>query len=284
MYAYITSSFKWHHGQIINLWSFLIICTSCTNLIATYHVIIVTCKYWAWHKTKFQSKLITQWKIFTAGFHVYDQIPVYVSCQDNCFTYNISHELCTLFALWCQGPLILIWISQQIHYKVLDEITYPFPNFNGCTIDVWEWISDFIQHFTSHVFLLLFDVGITISVLVSWTPVIKNAYRPCGEVVVPSWMTGGTGNTTTPPHRPWQALSPLLIPFRIISCALARIPLCQWSNHETWRKIFNMNPSGVFEASKAKRSNRKPRAYSMGYTVDINTLRPRQNSRHFPNE
>ena len=37
-----------------------------------------------------------------------------------------------------------------IHYmpcKVLDEITYPFPNFNGCTVEVWELISNFIPHF-----------------------------------------------------------------------------------------------------------------------------------------
>ena len=28
-----------------------------------------------------------------------------------------------------------------------DEIIYPFPNFNGCTIEVWEWISNFTPHF-----------------------------------------------------------------------------------------------------------------------------------------
>ena len=27
-----------------------------------------------------------------------------------------------------------------------DEITYPSPNFNGCTVEVWERISDFIPH------------------------------------------------------------------------------------------------------------------------------------------
>ena len=26
-------------------------------------------------------------------------------------------------------------------------ITYPFPNFNGCTVEVWEWICNFIPHF-----------------------------------------------------------------------------------------------------------------------------------------
>ena len=53
------------------------------------------------------------------------------------------------------GPLLLTWIdlipawiSNYIHYKVWDEITYPFPNFNGCTVEVWEWITNFIPHFT----------------------------------------------------------------------------------------------------------------------------------------
>ena len=30
--------------------------------------------------------------------------------------------------------------------KVWDEITYPFPSFNGYTVEVWEWISEFIPH------------------------------------------------------------------------------------------------------------------------------------------
>ena len=28
------------------------------------------------------------------------------------------------------------------------EITYPFPNFNGTTVEVWEWISNLIPYFT----------------------------------------------------------------------------------------------------------------------------------------
>ena len=32
-----------------------------------------------------------------------------------------------------------------------DEITYPFLNFNGATIEVQEWISNFTPHFTGHV-------------------------------------------------------------------------------------------------------------------------------------
>ena len=30
---------------------------------------------------------------------------------------------------------------------MLDEITYPFNNINGTTVDVIEWIGNFIQHF-----------------------------------------------------------------------------------------------------------------------------------------
>ena len=32
--------------------------------------------------------------------------------------------------------------------KVLDEITWPFPNVNGCTTEVWEWMGNFITHIT----------------------------------------------------------------------------------------------------------------------------------------
>ena len=34
------------------------------------------------------------------------------------------------------------WISNYIHYKVRDVISYTFPNFNGCTIEVREWKSN----------------------------------------------------------------------------------------------------------------------------------------------
>ena len=37
-------------------------------------------------------------------------------------------------------------ISNYIHYNVWDESTYPFPNFNSATVEVWEWISNFIPH------------------------------------------------------------------------------------------------------------------------------------------
>ena len=47
--------------------------------------------------------------------------------------------------------VIPAWISNCIHYKVWDEITYPFSNFNGATVEVWEWISNSIRHLTGHI-------------------------------------------------------------------------------------------------------------------------------------
>ena len=43
-------------------------------------------------------------------------------------------------------------ISNYVPYKVWDEITYPFPNFNGCTVEIWKRISNFVPHITEHMF------------------------------------------------------------------------------------------------------------------------------------
>ena len=48
---------------------------------------------------------------------------------------------------WHGLTLILAWISNLMPINVWDEITYPFPNFNGAAVEVWEWISNFILHF-----------------------------------------------------------------------------------------------------------------------------------------
>ena len=39
------------------------------------------------------------------------------------------------------------------HCDVWDEITRPFSNFNGATVEVWKWITYFIPHFTGHVII-----------------------------------------------------------------------------------------------------------------------------------
>ena len=48
-----------------------------------------------------------------------------------------------------QHGLILIpaWICNHMPSEVWDEITYPFPNFDDATVEVWQWINDFVPHF-----------------------------------------------------------------------------------------------------------------------------------------
>ena len=44
--------------------------------------------------------------------------------------------------------LLPAWISNHMPSKMWDEINHPFPNFNGgCTVEVWEWMSNLISHF-----------------------------------------------------------------------------------------------------------------------------------------
>ena len=36
--------------------------------------------------------------------------------------------------------------------NVMDDIIYSFPNFNGATVEVWEWINNFFPRFITDVF------------------------------------------------------------------------------------------------------------------------------------
>ena len=41
------------------------------------------------------------------------------------------------------------------------KTTYPFPNFNGAGVEIWEWISNFAQHISV-------DVKIYPRINISW--------------------------------------------------------------------------------------------------------------------
>ena len=49
-----------------------------------------------------------------------------------------------------------------------DEITHQFPNFNGATVEVSEWISNFIQHFTGHVITYTCCVALSSDDVIKW--------------------------------------------------------------------------------------------------------------------
>ena len=40
------------------------------------------------------------------------------------------------------STLTTAWISNHIHYKVWEEITYPF---SGCIVDAWKWTCDYLS-------------------------------------------------------------------------------------------------------------------------------------------
>ena len=39
---------------------------------------------------------------------------------------------------WHGSILIPAQLTVYIHYKLWNEITYPFPNLNGAAVEVWE--------------------------------------------------------------------------------------------------------------------------------------------------
>ena len=47
------------------------------------------------------------------------------------------------------------WISDEMPSKVWDAITYPLPNLNSCTFEVWEGIENFILHFIRSVMIII---------------------------------------------------------------------------------------------------------------------------------
>ena len=52
-----------------------------------------------------------------------------------------------------RGVPILRWcnfdtsMDKQSHVQLSRGRHYPFPNFKGVAVEVWEWIRDFISHF-----------------------------------------------------------------------------------------------------------------------------------------
>ena len=55
------------------------------------------------------------------------------------------------------STLIPACISNHMSSKVCDGITYSFLNFNGATVEVKEWISNFIPHIIMDVITYLYS-------------------------------------------------------------------------------------------------------------------------------
>ena len=77
------------------------------------------------------------------------KLPSFVSLtEQNWFTETSDDPLHWTHFIWSpfywRINLIPACISNYISDRVWDEITSPFPNFNGATVEVWECISNFL--------------------------------------------------------------------------------------------------------------------------------------------
>ena len=79
----------------------------------------------------------------------------------SCKTRSYLSHTTTIMTADVQDPhllawinLISAWISNYMPTKVWYEITYPFPNFNGTTVEVWEW--EIILSHTLYIWMWLF--------------------------------------------------------------------------------------------------------------------------------
>ena len=68
---------------------------------------------------------------------------IFTSQTDVVASWFNTHTCNTILHTTPLGPLLLTcltlipaWKSNYIHYKLWDEITHPFLNFNGCTVEV----------------------------------------------------------------------------------------------------------------------------------------------------
>ena len=161
--------------------------------------------------------------------------------------------------------LIPAQISNYLHYKVWDEITYPFPNFNGATVEVmgmdrWFHLTCFWSY--DYLFMLEFHAG-------SSTMFVKGATGICSSLCSQS---NSYLNTVifmpisylrqTNLQMSWSKLlrrmnissrfmvfcyGPIQISFTHIlqGCfsgrvAIIRLPLCHWSNPDEygWLTVY----------------------------------------------
>ena len=77
--------------------------------------------------------------------------------------------------------LIAKLISDYIHYKLWDDITYPFRYFNGATVEVYEYISNFIHALLN--MCLLIHAGINVNLLL--------CTAECTKIINTMTMTNG---------------------------------------------------------------------------------------------
>ena len=110
-----------------------------------------SCTYWYMiYASKFRRSLLCPRLTPTVCPNAYTH-----SLRFSCFvSEQVTLKVTCTAANLCsyQGHLLLTWINfnsdmnnHYINYKLWEEITDQFPNFNGCTVNFSKYISDFFQ-------------------------------------------------------------------------------------------------------------------------------------------
>ena len=97
---------------------------------------------------------ILGWAHFTTGSHISNSDWLNQHCEYDVDKWSHPHKQdyvitqpCVNFTGGLAKRPVKLWHGWAItSHKTMGEITYPFRNFNGCTVEVSEWISYFTMY------------------------------------------------------------------------------------------------------------------------------------------
>ena len=140
--------------------------------------------------------------------------------------------LCSAVIGWFlgqQGPLLLTWININCSMDKWSQIQYSvrwnsFPNFNGSTVEVWEWVTNFTSHFGASGNLLFspfYSGSFDDSLVVRW---LRSGSRDgcCG--------VGSCGDFRRGLHRCWYSGRLVRSRHDVGICC------CQWWRRSGWER------------------------------------------------
>ena len=93
---------------------------------------------------------------------------------------------------FCYHGLAMIpaCICNRVNFGVWDGVACPFPDFGGATVEVWEWMSDFVAHITGHAIACpCWDWG--------WTMLVEGAPGHLSTWTIPFLVILSKQRTTT---------------------------------------------------------------------------------------
>ena len=109
--------------------------TDTTQTVKTYIVYKIHLAYYIWSRRSTHN-FVTPLSLVIHGTGILIMVPGTVGSQG-----IVKQTIIPKFTVF----------NSHMPSKVCDEITYPFPDWSGCTVEVWGRISSFVQHFTMDV-------------------------------------------------------------------------------------------------------------------------------------